>query len=227
MTRRIVLLQAGLRNPSTTRMLAEELEREIKAAFEHEGYGAQTRIVDIRDHAHAIVDTFMTGFSGPELQDVLDAVIAADALVVVTPTFSASYSGLFKSFMDIVEPEALVGKPVVLAATGGSERHSLMIDHALRPLFAYLGADPVRTGIFAATGDFGGTDGQLTARVRRAARELVGRVCGAGVVQAGSQDEGNGPAHKANGTPRLAPAKGFGDDVVPFEQMMSNLGVGR
>ena len=85
----------------------------------------------------------------------MDAVAAADGLIVVSPIFSASYSGLFKSFFDVLDPAALDGKPVLIAATGGTERHSLVLDHALRPLFSYLHAVVVPTGVFAATSDWG------------------------------------------------------------------------
>ena len=88
--------------------------------------------------------------------------------------FSASYSGLFKTFVDVLEPGALDGKPVLIAATGGTARHSLVLDHALRPLFSYLHAVVVPTGVFAASEDFGSTDdGHLDKRIRRAAGELA------------------------------------------------------
>lgn len=221
----IVVLQAGLRSPSTTKMLADELVRETTAAMAGVGHTTEVTTIDIRDHAHAIADTFLTGFSTSELQAALDQTTAADALVVVTPTFSASYSGLFKSFIDIIEAGTLAGKPVILAATGGTERHSLMLDHALRPLFVYLGADPVRTGVFAATGDFGGGDGQLTGRVRRAANELAARLVPAAGASATPVRDPEQQASDTPVEPRLP--KGFGDDVVPFEDLMNNLGVGR
>ena len=89
--------------------------------------------------------------------------------------FSASYSGLFKTFVDVLEPGILDGKPVLIAATGGTARHSLVLDHALRPLFSYLHAVVVPTGVFAASEDFGSTDeGHLDKRIRRAAGELAG-----------------------------------------------------
>ena len=88
--------------------------------------------------------------------------------------FSASYSGLFKTFVDVLEPGTLDGKPVLIAATGGTARHSLVLDHALRPLFSYLHAVVVPTGVFAASEDFGSTDeGHLDKRIRRAAGELA------------------------------------------------------
>ncbi len=101
----------------------------------------------------------------------IEKVIGADALIAVTPVFSGSYSGLFKSFFDNLDVNALDGKPVLVGATGGSARHSLMLDHAMRPLFSYLHASVVPTGVMAATEDFG-TPG-LDRRIDRAAAELV------------------------------------------------------
>src|SRR5664280_1231046 len=111
--------------------------------------------LELRELAHDITDNLLTGFPGVTLQTAIDAVSSADALIAVTPVFSGSYSGLFKSFFDVLDRDALVGTPVLLAATGGSARHSLVLDYALRPLFAYLKADIVPTGVFAATADSG------------------------------------------------------------------------
>ncbi len=91
--------------------------------------------------------------------------------------FAASYSGLFKTFFDVLDKDLLAGKPVLLAATAGTARHSLVLDHALRPLFAYLRAAVVPTAVFAASEDFGSTaDGHLADRVDRAAVELADQV---------------------------------------------------
>jgi len=91
--------------------------------------------------------------------------------------FNASYSGLFKLFFDVVERDALAGMPVLVAATGGTPRHSLVVDHAMRPLFAYLGAATVPTGVFAAAEDWGQgatpADAALAERIDRAAGELA------------------------------------------------------
>ena len=197
----VVILQAGLRSPSSTRLLADELAREVGAAVP----GSSVRVVDLRDHAHAIMDAMLQGFAAPDLQEVLDAVVAADGLVVVTPTFQASYSGLFKSFIDLIEPGTLREVPTILAATGGTERHSLVLEHALRPLMVHLGADPVRTAIFAATSDFGSP--ALSGRARRAAGELAARL---GVASAAERGE--------------APKNAEPED---FESMMARMGVGR
>ncbi len=98
----------------------------------------------------------------------------ADAVVAVTPVFAASYSGLFKTFVDVLEPDALAGTPVLLAATAGTARHSLVIEHAMRPLFSYLRALTVPTGVFAAPEDWAqGDAAPLADRIRRAAAELA------------------------------------------------------
>jgi FMN reductase len=122
--------------------------------------------------------------------------------------FSASYSGLFKTFFDVLEPGTLEGTPVLLGATAGTARHSLVIDHALRPLFSYLRAVPVPTGVFAASEDFGSTaDGALSARIDRAAGELTALVAARPVGAASGDDEG----HTVD--------EDFAD-LVPFEEML-------
>ena len=138
------------------------------------GSAVEVELVELRPLAHALADHLLTGFPTGELADAIEKVRRADGLVVVTPVFSASYSGLFKTFVDVLEPGVLDGKPVLVAATGGTARHSLVLDHALRPLFSYLHAVVVPTGVFAASEDFGSTDeGHLDKRIRRAAGELA------------------------------------------------------
>jgi FMN reductase len=133
--------------------------------------------VELRDHAQDLMNHLLTGFPTPKLQEVIDAVIGADGLIVASPIFNASYSGLFKLFFDVIERDGLAGTPTLLAATGGTARHSLAIDHALRPLFAYLGAAAVATGVYAAADDWGTTgvaaDGGLVERIDRATSELA------------------------------------------------------
>jgi FMN reductase len=163
----LVVVSAGLSNPSSTRLLAERLTAATVEALGE----VEVVHVELRDLAHQLTDQLLTGFPGPELAAAEAAVADADGVIVVTPVFSASYSGLFKSFFDVLEVGALDGKPVLVAATAGTARHSLVLEHALRPLFAYLHAVVVPTGVFAATEDFAGTD--LDLRVRRAAGELA------------------------------------------------------
>jgi FMN reductase len=198
---RLVTVSGGLRVPSSTRLLADQLGEAVMGALDIAGHAADVRTIELREHAHPIADALLTGFPTGALREAVDAVAGADALIVVSPTFSASYSGLFKSFFDLFEAGALAGTPTLLAATGGSERHSLMLEHALRPLFVYLGAAPVRTAVYAATSDFGGEGaGRLRARVERAAGE----------VAAGLRGD--------VGARRAADPL---DDVIPFEQLLA------
>lgn len=174
---RIVAISAGLGETSSTTMLA----RQIGAAITSADPTGSFEVVTLRDLAQQITEATLVGFAAPRLQAVLDQVGAADAVVFVTPTYKASYSGLFKSFVDVIDPDALIGKPVVLGATGGTARHSLVIDYAMRPVFAYLQAFVVPTGVFASSHDWG-TDGALGLRTRidRAVAELMSVLAGAG-----------------------------------------------
>ncbi len=165
---RLVVVSAGLSVPSSTRLLADRLTAGTVEALGD----VEVDSIELRDLAHQLTDRLLTGFAGPELAEALEKVRLADGLVVVTPVFAASYSGLFKTFVDVLDDGALEGTPVLVAATAGTARHSLVLDHALRPLFAYLRAVVVPTGVFAATDDFG-TDADLSGRIQRAAGELA------------------------------------------------------
>lgn len=189
--RRIVVVSAGLSVPSSTRLLADMLADAAERAVEARGVEVEVRHVELRGLAHALTDNLLTGFPSQELAAAIEAVRRADGVIAVTPVFSASYSGLFKTFFDVLEPGTLDAKPVLVAATAGTARHSLVLDHALRPLFAYLHAIVVPTGVFAATDDFAATGagggGELHKRVERAAGELAALVAGppgAGAVHA-------------------------------------------
>jgi FMN reductase len=171
MTRRLAVVSAGLGNPSSTRLLADRLSAAAAAALGALGEKVDVDVIELRPLAHALADSMLTGFASGELATAVEQVRRADALIAVTPVFSASYSGLFKSFFDVLDPESLTGTPVLVAATAGTARHSLVLDHALRPLFSYLRATIVPTGVFAATEDFGSTAaGPLDERIERAAR---------------------------------------------------------
>ena len=166
---RIVVVSAGLSVPSSTRLLADRLATATTTALGADE--TELTVIELRDLAHQLTDHLLTGFPPDELAAAIDAVREADGLIVVTPVFSASYSGLFKTFVDVLEPGLLDGKPVLVAATAGTARHSLVLDHALRPLFSYQRAVVVPTGVFAATDDFGDTG--LQDRIQRAAGELA------------------------------------------------------
>jgi FMN reductase len=174
--RSLVVVSAGLSQPSTTRLLADRLSAAVDRHLRDAGIEPHLEVIELRDHAQDLTNHLLTGFPSPRLQAAIDAVLAADGLIAVTPIFSASYSGLFKMFFDLVERDGFAGKPVLIAASGGTARHSLALEHALRPLFAYLHAAVVATGVYAATEDWGrggvAADGSLVERIDRAAREL-------------------------------------------------------
>ncbi len=88
------------------------------------------------------------------MQDDLATVENADALIVGTPVYRASFTGLFKHFFDFVEQNALIDVPVLLAASGGSERHALVLEHQLRPLFSFFQAQTLPIGVYATDRDF-------------------------------------------------------------------------
>lgn len=169
---RVLAVSAGLSQPSSTRLLADRL---VTATRTELGTDTEIEVVELREYAHDITDHLLSGFPNDHLRPVLEQVDAADGLILATPTFTASYSGLFKSFIDLVEPDSVQGKPVLLAATGGTERHSLVLEHALRPLLVYLRAVVVPTAVYAASSDWG-NDSYLNERVTRAAGELAAEV---------------------------------------------------
>ena len=178
--RSIVVITAGLGVPSSTRLLADRLAAATERHLTDAGIESRIEVVELRDHGQELVNHLLTGFSAPTLQAVIDQVVGADGLIAVTPIFNASYSGLFKLFFDVLERDGLAGKPTLVAATGGTARHSLAIDHALRPLFAYLNAGVVATGVYAAAEDWGASgvpaDAGLVARIDRAASELAAAI---------------------------------------------------
>ena len=203
-TRTIAVVSAGLSQPSSTRLLADQLAAATAAALTAHDIDVTVTVIELRDHAHEIVNNMLTGFPSGELAAAIKDVASADGLIVVTPTFNASYSGLFKSFFDVLEKDALAGKPVLVAATGGSARHSLVLEHAMRPLFAYLRAVVVPTAVYAASEDWGAEG--LADRVERAAGELTALVSGLSAQR-----------------PSVQKPLAGGFEVVPFAQQLDAL----
>ena len=175
--RSLVVVTAGLSQPSSTRLLADRLTSATEQVLAEAGVRPRVEVIELREHAQALTNNLLTGFPTPQLRAAIDAVIAADGLIAVSPIFNASYSGLFKLFFDVLERDSLAGKPTAIAATGGTARHSLALEHALRPLFAYLNAAVVPTAVYAATEDWGQpgrpADEDLVDRIERAAGELA------------------------------------------------------
>jgi FMN reductase len=204
-TRSLLAVSAGLQVPSSTRLLAERLVAATERHLRDAGIEPATAVIELRDHAQDLSNNLLTGFPSPTLQAAIDEVTGADGLIVTSPIFNAAYSGLFKTFFDVIEHDSLDGRPVLLAATGGTARHSLALEHAMRPLFTYLGADTVRTAVYAASEDWGRSgvpaDGSLVQRIDRAAREMASAM--------------------AVREPRVR--QGPFTDPEPFEQMLRDL----
>jgi FMN reductase len=204
----LAVVSAGLSDPSSTRLLADRLADATRRHLQSTGRHVASDVVELRELATEIARNLTLGSAGQALEEVIETVTHADGLIVVTPTFSASYSGLFKSFFDLIDPVALTGMPVLLAATGGTARHSLVLEHALRPLFSYLHAVTVPTAVYAATEDWGTSrdvhTADLPARITKAARELAHLM----PLQADNRrPAGNGTA-----------------EVIPFAQQLTALG---
>ncbi|WP_068265689.1 FMN reductase [Janibacter limosus] len=195
MTRSVVVISAGLSQPSSTRLLADQLAAATRSAVGGRGESVDIEFVELRELAVEMAESMVSGGRPtPALGAAQRQVAAADGIITVTPVFTASYSGLFKTFVDLLDKDSLTGKPVLIAATAGTPRHSLVLEHAMRPLFAYLRAIVVPTAVFAATEDFGG-EADLDARVHRAAGELAGLVVAerTGVAGFAQGDEEAGP----------------------------------
>ena len=206
MTRKLVVITGGLGRPSSTRLLADRLVAATREQLaEQSGPDLDVQVIELRDLANEIAQNMVTGFPGPRLRTAIEAATSADALIAVTPVFTGSYSGLFKSFFDVIDKDALAGVPVLLAATGGTPRHFLVLDHAMRPLFAYLRATVMPTGVYAATEDWGTapdpTEDPLALRITRATAELT-------------------PHLTAAPAPRPAPAE---ETFTPFAQQLAAL----
>ena len=150
-----------------------------------------------------IATNFVTGYAAPRLAEVIAGVVASDGVIAVSPVFSASYSGLFKSFIDVLDPQSLEGKAVLLGATAGTDRHQMVLDFAMRPLFTYLRTRVAPTAVFAGPQDWGQQDDggtPLSARIDRAAGEFAGLL------------QGTQPQRKP------APV-----ESVPFEQLLAGI----
>jgi FMN reductase len=185
--RTLVVVTAGLTQPSSTRLLADRLAAATRDQLSRLGIRTHTQTVELREHGRDVMNNLLTGFASTRLAGVVDQVRGADGLIAVTPVFNASYSGLFKSFFDILDSDALVDRPVLIAATGGTARHSLALEHAVRPLLVYLHAVVMPTSVYAAPEDWAGgvdSDGAgsadavggpapLHTRIERAAGELA------------------------------------------------------
>lgn len=206
---RIVAVHAGLGTPSTSSMLAERLTVATRQALEEGSRLASVKTHGLRPLAVDIAGASIGGALSPALEEVVADLRDADGVILVSPVLQASYSGLFKSFIDVLPEGTLKGAPVLLGATGGTARHSLVTETALRPLVAHLGALAAPSAVFAASEDFGAAWEDTSSQTHRA-EALANRI-----ERAGKQ-----LAQLVGQTSRQAPVDAL-SDFKPMGQLLS------
>jgi FMN reductase len=175
----VVGVAGNIARPSRTAALVTVITAQVAALS-----GSSTRLIELVDIGPRLFPSFspdgLKSFARenlpPEGRSAIEAIEAADALVVGTPIYKGSYSGAFKHLFDLVRPNALTGKPVLLSATAGTPLHGLVTEHQLRPLFGFFNALTLPTTIFALESDFQDYQigkSELVARIKRAATEFA------------------------------------------------------
>jgi FMN reductase len=190
--KRLVVISAGTGNPSSTRQLTDRLAQKSLDLLD----GATVSVIELGPLAADTARAAVAGFPGEALKEAIDRLAIADAIIAATPIYKAGISGLFKTFVDVLDNDLIVAKPVLLAATGGTPRHALVIDDQMRPLFAYMRALTLPTSVYAAPEDWGTSD--LGKRIERAATELAVLVR-AGVEQQVVEQAWSGYQHQFAG----------------------------
>lgn len=177
MTTRIVAICAGLNDENASTVLADTLAARIKEQIDD----ASIHLIALRPLAHEITDYIVTGVASEHLQHVFAGVAASDAIVAVTPVLKGAYPGLFKTFFDALDHEALIGKPALLAGTGDSAAHSTTFEMTLRPLFAYLQTVIVPSTVYAESSQVvDGIEPFLSGVIDRAVSQLAQLLRGEG-----------------------------------------------
>jgi FMN reductase len=168
---RLVVVSGGTSDPSSTRLLADRIAGRVGAMVRERGGEVVLSVIDLRELANEIATALVSQLLGPKLRQAVDALGAADGIIVSTPIYKAGASGLFTSFFHVLDNDLLIAKPVILAATAGTARHALVVDEQVRSMFAYMRTMTVPTSLFASTEDW--SDPALNKRIDRAAFELV------------------------------------------------------
>jgi FMN reductase len=167
---RILGISGNVRTPSRTASLVDAILASIESRF-----GTETRKIDLVDAAPILFRALRSDQLNEAGQEIVRAVETADVLVVGSPVYRASYTGALKHLFDLVHFESLIGKPVILAATGGSPLHGLVTEHQLRPLFGFFKALTLPTAVYALESDFETyaiRNPEITKRIDAAVREL-------------------------------------------------------
>jgi FMN reductase len=168
---RLFIVSAGTSDPSSSRLLADRVADRAATIAAARGGSVTVSVIELRELATEISAALVSQFTGPALTRAIAELGAADGLIVSTPVYKAGPSGLLTSFLQVLDNDLLIARPVVLAATAGTARHALVVDDQLRATFAYLRTMTVPTSLFAAPEDW--SDTALASRIDRAALELV------------------------------------------------------
>lgn len=172
MSVRVVGVSGSLTAPSRTTALVEAVVEQLGAEL-HEFSDIHTSVIELAGLVPALFEGSSRAGLGAAARAALDAVESADVIVAGSPAYRAAYTGIFKHFFDYVDQYALVDKPVVLTATGGSDRHALLVEHQMRPLFGFFQALTLPLGIFGNERDF--TDYRVSSDELRERLELSTR----------------------------------------------------
>jgi FMN reductase len=160
-TLKVVAVSGSLNHPSKTTVLVEEIVAALGQALPIESH-----LITLTELGPSLAGALTRADLPAEAEAELQRIESADVLVVASPVYRASFTGLFKHLFDFVDQYALVDTPVLLAASGGSERHALIIEHQFRPLFSFFQALTLPVGIYAHDSDF--TDYKLSNEALRA-----------------------------------------------------------
>lgn len=163
----VVAISGSVNRPSRSRLLAQDI---VAQAQRHMAVNAS--VFDLVDAGPGLGAAFFRPQLSDSAREMVEAIESADAIIAVSPVYKGSYTGLFKHLFDFVEPSRLAGKPVVIGATGGGQRHGLVVEHQIRPLFGFFCAMTAPTSVYASDGDF--EDGVL------AAPSVIARAAAAG-----------------------------------------------
>lgn len=177
-------------------MLADRLANKTLDQLAAREIGATVSTIELRSLGTEIVQAAVTGVPGVKVQEAIDQLAVADAVIAATPVYKAGISGLFKLFIDVLDDDLLIAKPVALTATAGSARHALVPDEQMRPLFAFMRALVTPTTLFAAPDDW--ADPNLGSRIDRAATEIAA-LMGSGVTGSIVRDAWHGYQHQFGG----------------------------
>lgn len=148
---RVVGFSGNTHRPSKTQALVSALLAAVSDTVK-----VEIQQYDILDFGDGLANAFSREQLSGAAETILDDIERADGLILASPTYKGSYSGLFKHVIDLLAPEALANKPVIVGATGGGLRHALIVEHQLRPLMGFFSANTIATSVYASDAEFEG-----------------------------------------------------------------------